>query len=139
METKIQECPELNIDIGCTTIILNTSARSEDALLRYFETEETEDSFTKKLKQAVEKTKQNNIVLWEFMRFADYVKHEKEEAEQQGIFQGIQEGKIEGAKKEKQTICKMMLQQNIDISVIETCTNLSRAEILDIQNKMSIM
>ena len=73
------------------------------------------------------------------MRYADYVKYEKEEAEQQGIFQGIQEGKIEGAKKEKQTICKMMLQQNIDISVIETCTNLSRAEILDIQNKMSIM
>lgn len=140
--TKIEECEDLQVDTGCTTILLNTSAHSEDAelnaLLRYFATEEVGDTLTKRLEEAVEKTKEKNIVLEEFMRFVDYVKHEKEEAQLIGKEQGIQEGRKHGVIEEKRAICQRMLQDNLDIALIEKCTQLSKKEILEIQKLKNV-
>ena len=72
------------------------------------------------------------------MRFVDYVKHEKEEAQLIGKEQGIQEGRKHGVIEEKRAICQRMLQDNLDIALIEKCTQLSKKEILEIQKLKNV-
>ena len=135
--------PELNPQCGCTTILLNTSARSKDkaldALLQYCKGAEAEDALTKNIEEAVERIKNNEVVMEEYMRFEDYVQHERKEGiqqgMQQGIQQGIQKGLQQGIEERNKEICISMLEQNLDISIIEKTTGLSKEEILAIKNK----
>ena len=48
---------------------------------------------------------------------------------EQGIEKGKIEGKIEGEQQEKIAIAKKMLEQNVDIELIKTCTGLTEEEI----------
>ena len=47
----------------------------------------------------------------------------------QGIEKGIKQGIVEGEKKEKQSIARMMLNENMDINIIIKCTGLTKEEI----------
>ena len=115
----------MNPQCGCTTILLNTSARSKDkaldALLQYCKGAEAEDALTKNIEEAVERIKNNEEMMENYMRFEDYVQHEREES--------IQERNKE--------ICISMLKDGISLAVIHKYTGLSEKEILAIKTNFT--
>lgn len=132
--------PELNFESHSTTIFLNTKGITKDkllcSLLRLFETDQTSDEFTEKIKQAVEEVKRNDRKRESYMNYEEMVAWEAEHRAL-GIARGIaQKLAKDMAESEKQTICKNMLSENLDISLIAKVTGYSIDEILEIQKNM---
>lgn len=136
--------PELNFESHSTTIFLNTKGITKDkllcSLLRLFETNQTSDEFTEKIKQAVEEVKRNDRKRESYMNYEEMVAWEAEHRAL-GIARGIaqklaKDMAADMAESEKQTICKNMLSENLDISLIAKVTGYSIDEILEIQRNM---
>lgn len=136
--------PELNFESHSTTIFLNTKGITKDkllcSLLRLFETDQTSDEFTEKIKQAVEEVKRNDRKRESYMNYEEMVAWEAEHRAL-GIARGIaqklaKDMAADMAESEKQTICKNMLSENLDISLIAKVTGYSIDEILEIQRNM---
>lgn len=132
--------PELNFESHSTTIFLNTKGITKDkllcSLLRLFETNQTSDEFTEKIKQAVEEVKRNDRKRESYMNYEEMVAWEAEHRAL-GIARGIaQKLAKDMAESEKQTICKNMLSENLDISLVAKVTGYSIDEILEIQRNM---
>ena len=127
IEQKLQGFPELQLDSNITTIILNTTARSEekelDALMKYLNDANAEDSFTEKLENTIQAIKQNQITRGDFMTLEEVIRYERKiESEEQ-------------KKADRIEFCKKMLSNNIPIDVIINCTGLSELEIQEIQKQ----
>lgn len=140
--------PELNFESHSTTIFLNTKGITKDkllcALLRLFETNQTSDEFTEKIKQAVEEVKRNDRKRESYMNYEEMVAWEAEHRAL-GIARGIAQKlakdmavdmAVDMAESEKQTICKNMLSENLDISLVAKVTGYSIDEILEMQKNM---
>ena len=140
--------PELNFESHSTTIFLNTKGITKDkllcALLRLFETNQTSDEFTEKIKQAVEEVKRNDRKRESYMNYEEMVAWEAEHRAL-GIARGIAQKLAKDmavdmaadmAESEKQTICKNMLSENLDISLVAKVTGYSIDEILEMQKNM---
>lgn len=140
--------PELNFESHSTTIFLNTKGITKDkllcSLLRLFETNQTSDEFTEKIKQAVEEVKRNDRKRESYMNYEEMVAWEAEHRAL-GIARGIAQELAKDmaanmaadmAESEKQTICKNMLSENLDISLVAKVTGYSIDEILEIQRNM---
>ena len=136
--------PELNFESHSTTIFLNTKGITKDkllcSLLRLFETDQTSDEFTEKIKQAVEEVKRNDRKRESYMNYEEMVTWEAEHRAL-GIARGIaqelaKDMAADMAESEKQTICKNMLSENLDISLVAKVTGYSIDEILEIQRNM---
>ena len=140
--------PELNFESHSTTIFLNSKGITKDkllcSLLRLFETNQTSDEFTEKIKQAVEEVKRNDRKRESYMNYEEMVAWEAEHRAL-GIARGIAQELAKDmaanmaadmAESEKQTICKNMLSENLDISLVAKVTGYSIDEILEIQRNM---
>lgn len=136
--------PELNFESHSTTIFLNSKGITKDkllcSLLRLFETNQTSDEFTEKIKQAVEEVKRNDRKRESYMNYEEMVAWEAEHRAL-GIARGIaqelaKDMAADMAESEKQTICKNMLSENLDISLVAKVTGYSIDEILEIQRNM---
>ena len=136
--------PELNFESHSTTIFLNSKGITKDkllcSLLRLFETNQTSDEFTEKIKQAVEEVKRNDRKRESYMNYEEMVAWEAEHRAL-GIARGIaqelaKDMAADMAESEKQTICKNMLSENLDISLAAKVTGYSIDEILEIQRNM---
>ena len=140
--------PELNFESHSTTIFLNSKGITKDkllcSLLRLFETNQTSDEFTEKIKQAVEEVKRNDRKRESYMNYEEMVAWEAEHRAL-GIARGIAQELAKDmaanmaadmAESEKQTICKNMLSENLDISLVAIVTGYSIDEILEIQRNM---
>lgn len=136
--------PELNFESHSTTIFLNTKGITKDkllcSLLRLFETNQTSDEFTEKIKQAVEEVKRNDRKRESYMNYEEMVAWEAEHRAL-GIARGIaqklaKDMAVDMAESEKQTICKNMLSENLDISLVAKVTGYSIDEILEMQKNM---
>ena len=140
--------PELNFESHSTTIFLNSKGITKDkllcSLLRLFETNQTSDEFTEKIKQAVEEVKRNDRKRESYMNYEEMVAWEAEHRAL-GIARGIAQKLAKDmaanmaadmAESEKQTICKNMLSENLDISLVAKVTGYSIDEILEIQRNM---
>ena len=135
---------------------MNTKGITKDkllsSLLRLFETNQTSDEFTEKIKQAVEEVKRNDRKRESYMNYEEMVAWEAEHRAL-GIARGIAQKLAKDmaadmavdmaanmaadmAESEKQTICKNMLSENLDISLIAKVTGYSIDEILEIQRNM---
>lgn len=123
---------------------MNTKGITKDkllcSLLRLFETNQTSDEFTEKIKQAVEEVKRNDRKRESYMNYEEMVAWEAEHRAL-GIARGIaqklaKDMAADMAESEKQTICKNMLSENLDISLIAKVTGYSIDEILEIQRNM---
>lgn len=134
----------MNFESHSTTIFLNTKGITKDkllcSLLRLFETNQTSDEFTEKIKQAVEEVKRNDRKRESYMNYEEMVAWEAEHRAL-GIARGIaqklaKDMAADMAESEKQTICKNMLSENLDISLIAKVTGYSIDEILEIQRNM---
>ncbi len=127
IEQKLQGFPELKLDSNITTIIMNTTARSEekdlDALMRYLNNANAEDSFTEQLDETIRTIKRNQITRGDFMTLEEVIKFERKlEAEAQKKTDMIE-------------VCKKLLSKNMSISDIVDCTGLSEEQIKEIQNQ----
>ena len=109
-----------------------------------FETNQTSDEFTEKIKQAVEEVKRNDRKRESYMNYEEMVAWEAEHRAL-GIARGIAQELAKDmaanmaadmAESEKQTICKNMLSENLDISLVAKVTGYSIDEILEIQRNM---
>lgn len=140
--------PELNFESHSTTIFLNSKGITKDkllcSLLRLFETNQTSDEFTEKIKQAVEEVKRNDRKRESYMNYEEMVAWEAEHRAL-GIARGIAQELAKDmaanmaadmAESEKQTICQKMLSENLDISLVAKVTGYSIDEILEIQRNM---
>ena len=140
--------PELNFESHSTTIFLNSKGITKDkllcSLLRLFQTNQTSDEFTEKIKQAVEEVKRNDRKRESYMNYEEMVAWEAEHRAL-GIARGIAQELAKDmaanmaadmAESEKQTICKNMLSENLDISLVAKVTGYSIDEILEIQRNM---
>lgn len=136
--------PELNFESHSTTIFLNSKGITKDkllcSLLRLFETNQTSDEFTEKIKQAVEEVKRNDRKRESYMNYEEMVAWEAEHRAL-GIARGIaqklaKDMAADMAESEKQTICKNMLSENLDISLVAKVTGYSIDEILEMQKNM---
>lgn len=136
--------PELNFESHSTKIFLNSKGITKDkllcSLLRLFETNQTSDEFTEKIKQAVEEVKRNDRKRESYMNYEEMVAWEAEHRAL-GIARGIaqelaKDMAADMAESEKQTICKNMLSENLDISLVAKVTGYSIDEILEIQRNM---
>ena len=140
--------PELNFESHSTTIFLNSKGITKDkllcSLLRLFETNQTSDEFTEKIKQAVEEVKRNDRKRESYMNYEEMVAWEAEHRAL-GIARGIAQKLAKDmaadmaadlAESEKQTICKNMLSENLDVSLVAKVTGYSIDEILEIQRNM---
>lgn len=140
--------PELNFESHSTTIFLNSKGITKDkllcSLLRLFETNQTSDEFTEKIKQAVEEVKRNDRKRESYMNYEEMVAWEAEHRAL-GIARGIAQELAKDmaanmaadmAESEKQTICKNMLSENLDISLVAKVTGYSIDEILEMQKNM---
>ena len=134
----------MNFESHSTTIFLNTKGITKDkllcSLLRLFETNQTSDEFTEKIKQAVEEVKRNDRKRESYMNYEEMVAWEAEHRAL-GIARGIaqklaKDMAADMAESEKQTICKNVLSENLDISLIAKVTGYSIDEILEIQRNM---
>ena len=123
---------------------MNTKGITKDkllcSLLRLFETNQTSDEFTEKIKQAVEEVKRNDRKRESYMNYEEMVAWEAEHRAL-GIARGIaqklaKDMAADMAESEKQTICKNVLSENLDISLIAKVTGYSIDEILEIQRNM---
>lgn len=95
---------------------------------------------TEKIKQAVEEVKRNDRKRESYMNYEEMVAWEAEHRAL-GIARGIaqklaKDMAADMAESEKQTICKNMLSENLDISLIAKVTGYSIDEILEIQRNM---
>ena len=138
----------MNFESHSTTIFLNTKGITKDkllcSLLRLFETNQTSDEFTEKIKQAVEEVKRNDRKRESYMNYEEMVAWEAEHRAL-GIARGIAQKLAKDmavdmaadmAESEKQTICKNMLSENLDISLVAKVTGYSIDEILEMQKNM---
>ena len=132
--------PELNFESHSTTIFLNTKGITKDkllcSLLRLFETNQTSDEFTE--------VKRNDRKRESYMNYEEMVAWEAEHRAL-GIARGIAQKLAKDmavdmaadmAESEKQTICKNMLSENLDISLVAKVTGYSIDEILEMQKNM---
>ena len=105
-----------------------------------FETNQTSDEFTEKIKQAVEEVKRNDRKRESYMNYEEMVAWEAEHRAL-GIARGIaqklaKDMAVDMAESEKQTICKNMLSENLDVSLVAKVTRYSIDEILEMQKNM---
>ena len=67
----------------------------------------------------------------------DSVRKYKQTAFEEGILEGKAEGRLEGELEEKLKVARLMLHDQMDISLITKFTGLSESEILKLKNTSS--
>lgn len=114
---KCLECPGLELGDEAYKIFVNPFGRTDgmtDALkkfLNFLINGEAEDSFTKDLKENVEKAKCSEEWRSEFMTLAMKLDEEREVGRAEGRAEGLAEGRAEGKAKERKRIFAALLQR----------------------------
>ncbi len=132
-QTFCKENKELQLEEKRTTIFLNPKSECKEpqlkGFLQFIDDNTVTDAFSKRIKETVEKAKEDEEVKKSYMLMKDYVrdlyaqefkqaeKNAKKEGRAEGIEIGLEQGKVEFA--------KQMLNKNYAIDEIQSLTGLS--------------
>ena len=140
-----EENKELKLEEKRTTIFLNPKSECKEprlkGFLQFIDDNTVTDTFSKRIKESVEKAKEDEEVKKSYMLMRDYVrdlyaeefkeaeKKSKEEGKTEGITIGLERGKLEGKTERELEFAKQMLSKKYPIKEIQSLTGLSKEEI----------
>ena len=126
-ENTCLEVPGLKLNDETTKIFLNASGDAKDispklaSFLKFVSSGITSDTYTKKLKGAVEKGKNNDEWRAEYMAYYDEMKRCQAESLKEGETRGIKKGEEKKAKEMAISLAK----QNVPVEVIASSAKVS--------------
>ena len=126
-KTACKEAKDFALDDGINKIFFNASAFATEknletkGFLGYLCSGKPSDNFTKNLEQRVERLKINEIFRSDYMMDALPLFDARQA--------GLEEGRLEGAKKKAIETARKMLENKITTDLIIKCTGLSLAEV----------
>ena len=138
--TYCEENKELKLEEKRTTIFLNPKSECKEprlkGFLQFIDDNTVTDAFSKRIKESVEKAKEDGEVKKSYMLMRDYVRdlyaEEFNKSKEEGITIGLEQGKSE----EKLSFAKQMLLDNEPMDKIIKYTGLSKEDITKLKNTL---
>lgn len=143
-ENQCIELPGLKLNDDSIKIFFNSKGKEDsypiteeqDNFLKFLDTEEVTDDFTKQLKEAVEEVRENKKWRAEYMHTLVHEQDIRDEGIAIGLEQGIERGLEQGMQQEQVVIVRRLLQKNYSDSEIMEITECSQEVINSIKSEM---
>lgn len=143
-ENQCIELPGLKLNDDSIKIFFNSKGKEDsypiteeqDNFLKFLDTEEVTDDFTKQLKEAVEEVRENKKWRAEYMHTLVHEQDIRDEGIAIGLEQGLERGLEQGMQQEQVVIVRRLLQKNYSDSEIMEITECSQEVINSIKSEM---